>query len=177
MTENICKHQIEIDVRQKIFFTNFVLKWHFLPSEYQTQRTVQIHPKCVWHGCLAFNQRKQFWKKPIKYVFYSFSRNFFYSSWLDYRLLRFYRLFFTKNAAMMLENQFKIFILNIIKIDISETIYLFLFHIIPQRRNDFHKIYSKMKLLDDLIPNPKELKFIPNLTILLLYYCQVVSIR
>ena len=77
MTENICKHQIEIDVRQKIFFTNFVLKWHFLPSEYQTQRTVQIHPKCVWHGCLAFNQRKQFWKKPIKYVFYSFSRNFF----------------------------------------------------------------------------------------------------
>ena len=133
MTENICKHQIEIDVRQKIFFTNFVLKWHFLPSEYQIQRTVQIHPKCVWNGCLAFNQRKQFWKKPIKYVFYSFSRNFFYSSWLDYRLLRFYRLFFTKNAAMMLENQFKILIiynsyprysLNMIKVNKYETRFL-----------------------------------------------------
>ena len=152
MTENICKHQIEIDVRQEIFFTNFVLKWHFLPSEYQTQRTVQIHPKCVWNGCLAFNQRKQFWKKPIKYVFYSFSRNFFYSSWLDYRLLRFYRLFFTKNAAMMLENQFKILIiynsyprysLNMIKVDISETIYLFLFYIIPKEEIIFTKFILK----------------------------------
>ena len=110
--------------------------------------------------CLArvsgIQSKKTILKKPIKCVFYSFSRNFFYSSWLDYRLLRFYRLFFTKNAAMMLENQFKILIiynsyprysLNMIKVDISETIYLSLFHIIPKRRNNFRKFVLKLNFL------------------------------
>ena len=56
----------------------------------------------------------------------------------------------------MLGNQFKILIiynsyprysLNMIKVDISETIYLSLFHIIPKRRNNFRKFVLKWNFL------------------------------
>ena len=78
-----------ISIIQKNFSDLFNLN---ISQIWYKQKYFWIQPSCVrsrW--CLAFNQRKQFWK----------SRNFFYSpadSWLDYRLLRFYRLFFIKKC-------------------------------------------------------------------------------